>query len=90
MGVLWRLALRLTVSLRIPCVAMLIRVVALYLRARGDRWRLEPVDDDGAGYRSIDQSARDQDRAHHSQAAEDAPHHVITNNQRRRRPMRSL
>jgi hypothetical protein len=90
MGGVLRLVFRLAMSLRIPLVTLPIRLVALLLGARGHRCRMKPVVDDATGDGPKDQSARDQSRADHAKTAEDALHHVITNNQRRRCALRSL
>jgi hypothetical protein len=78
-----RLLLRLSVSLFVRIVTSLLSV-----GSRGRR--LQPVDDHATGDGPKDQRACEQDRSDHAKAAEDAPHHVITNYQRPSVKKRSL
>ena len=67
-----RLLLRWTVSLFIRFVTSLLSAGS---RGRG----LQPVHDHATGDGPKDQRAREQDRSDHAKAAEETPHHVITN-----------
>lgn len=71
-------------------VALLIPVVALPLRAGSRRSRFEPVHDHARGDGTEENRACEQARTDQAQAAEKAPHHVITNYQRRSRLDRSI
>jgi hypothetical protein len=82
-GTLRRLLLRLSVSLFVRIVTSLLSV-----GSRGRR--LQPVDDHATGDGPKDQRACEQDRSDHAKAAEDAPHHVITNYQRGSETERSI
>src|ERR1700676_5157252 len=71
-------------------IALLVDIVTSMLSAGSRGRRLQPVHDHATGDRPKDQRACEQDGSDHAKAAEDAPHHVITNYQRRSRKERSI
>jgi hypothetical protein len=82
-SLLGRRLLRLSVSL-------LVRIFTSLLSIGSRGCRLQPVHDHATGDGSKDQRAYEQDGSDHAKTAEDAPHHVITNYQRRSRKERSI
>jgi hypothetical protein len=82
-GLLRRLLIRLSVSL-------FVNIVPSLLSAGSRGRRVQPVHDHATGDGPKDQRASEQDGSDHAKAAEDAPHHVITNYQRRSATERSI